>query len=683
MSNTTKIYAFREIKIPRGSLDTINFDNEQQQQNYFINHSSKIFESDNFSPIHEHSVLQVEGLRTLWEQANYLMYQFNGKWYYAFVNGITQSNYDSETNTGTITVEFELDLFQTHLMKIKGLQNMFVIRRHLPNTMTGLSPRIYDEITPMYKWIQRTAKFGLMIESQVVKWVVVVCKNKDKAPMNNGELNPFSMFTFPVLVGKNGFNAVIPNCTVNGTSWGSPISGGVNDTIQQLTGNTTSGNSMTNNVVNLYMIDDIPVSWTVSGNTIVVNDQQAHFITDPVNAIQLFGATASATEEHIDLEDIKTQMWSHLQKNGATEYQLLNSTLCGISLANSYGSMDFEMKQLMHMDTSKAKLLKRSYVTEQGSQVTTLDGYGGSNQIAVQMGIKSTGKAQTVLSNSTATYMQANKNAYNYRQESLNLRQEQMNATQHLQTSNLNKNTAFANRQMDIKYGAVGNAQFMGHEAMGIANTALGGLQSTAMGFATGGIAGGLLAGTMGVANLALKGVDTYQDAQNRGLQQDRDSYAIQYQNQAVNLSQQQAQQNMDMARKAFIAENADRALQPLTINQMGTSQIADFENDLYCENLIYWCADDYSIKMANNELRRDGSYTADYWNLSDILSCRKSFNKVQIAQRITLDLNQAQKEMIETALTKGVRFWNYSNWSSQTAFDGRFMFNYDCDATE
>ncbi|MDP0995154.1 hypothetical protein, partial [Klebsiella pneumoniae] len=102
------------------------------------------------------------------------------------------------------------------------------------------------------------------------------------------------------------------------------------------------------------------------------------------------------------------------------------------------------MKQLMHMDTSKAKILKRSYVTEQGSQVTTLDGYAGSNQIAVQMGIKSTGKAQTVLSNSTATYMQANKNAYNYRQESLNLRTEQLNATQHLQTSNLNKNTSFA-----------------------------------------------------------------------------------------------------------------------------------------------------------------------------------------------------------------------------------------------
>ena len=106
MSNTTKIYAFREIKIPRGSLDTINFDNEQQQQNYFIDHSSKIFEADNFSPIHEHSVLQVEGLRTLWEQANYLMYQFNGKWYYA--DGTSSKNtfgVINNWNTATATVK--------------------------------------------------------------------------------------------------------------------------------------------------------------------------------------------------------------------------------------------------------------------------------------------------------------------------------------------------------------------------------------------------------------------------------------------------------------------------------------------------------------------------------------------------------------------------------------------------
>jgi hypothetical protein len=138
----------------------------------------------------------------------------------------------------------------------------------------------------------------------------------------------------------------------------------------------------------------------------------------------------------------------------------------------------------------------------------------------------------------------------------------------------------------------------------------------------------------------------------------------------------------MDMARKAFASENADRALQPLTINQMGTSNISDYENDLWTDNLVIWCADAYSVKMANNELQRDGSYTADYYNMSDMLSCRKSFNRIQVAQRLILQLNQAQKEIIEGAFTKGVRFWNFSNWGSQKEFDGRFMYYYNCDAT-
>lgn len=669
---------FKNVKIPRGGLDTINFDTETQQEYYFQNHPSLIFKADNFSPMHEQSQLSVEGSRTLFEQATYLCYLFDGKWYYAFVNGLVQENFNSDTDQGTVTIQFELDLMQTFLFKIKGLQNLFTIRRHLPNQMDKFSPRLYDEISPLYKDFKEVKQYGAMINGNVVKWVVLVSKGKDTAPMNNGELNPFSIFCFPVLVGKTGFDPVIPNCTVNGQSWGNPISGGVNETIQVMTGNTTTGNSMTNNNVNLYVIDDVPITWTIQGNTVVVNDTQANFKTDPTNVIQLLGMNNTATEEIIAIDNMKTEMWKNLQSAGATEYQLLNSSLCGISIANSYGSMDLEMKQLMRMQDFK--ILKRSYTTEQGSQVTTLKGYSGNDLLAVQMGIKSNGKQQTVLSNSTATYLQANKNAYAYKQEALNVRQEQLNATQALQTSNMNKNVAFGNRQMNINYGGLGNAQFIGHEAQGVLGTAMGAVQSTLGGFATGGILGGLAGGITGAGNLAVKGIDVAQDVRNRNLQQDRDAYSLKYQQQAVNLSQQQAQQNMDMARKAFIAENADRALQPLTINQMGVSSIADYENMLYADNVIYWTGDAYSIKMANYELQRDGSYVADYYGMDEMLKTRPAFNKVQIAQRITLELNQAYKEMIEGALAKGVRFWNYSNFNDIMKFDLNFMFNYNCD---
>lgn len=679
MSNTTKLKLFDDIRIPRGFLDSINFDSEQQQYNYFYNHPSEIFSTDNFSPIHEHSEVYLTGLRTTFEKANYMMYEFNNKWYYAHVNGIVQSNYNSDTKEGTIKIEFEIDLVQTHLMLIKAMTNLFTVRRHLPNQLDKISERIYDEITPVYKQVNDIIQYGQLVsnKTQVIKWIVFVTKRKDVTPMNNGELNPFSMFVFPIRIGKKGVEPTIAPYNVNGVAGDSLA--GVETTIQILTGNTTTGNTMTNNCVNLYLIDDIPIKWNLQNDIIIINDTNADYVTEPVSCIKLLGASEGADEEVLPMIDIKTKLWENLKAKSATEYQLVNSTLCGASIANSYGVMTLETKNLIPM--KEFKLLKRSYVTEQGSQVTTLKGYCGNDQTAVQMGIKSTGKAQTILSNSTATYMQANKNAFAYKQQSLNVQQEQLNASQALQTSNLNKNISFGQRQFNINYGTIGNIQFAGHEAMGFFNTASNALTSTAQGFATGGVLGGVLNGGIGLANTALKGVDIYQDVQNRGLQEDRDSYSMQYAQQSVNLQQQQAQQNMDMARKAFASENADRALQPLTINQMGTSSIADYQNDLWTDCLITWCSDDYSIKMANNELRRDGSFTADYYNMDEMLSCRKNFNRIQVTQRLILSLNQAQKEIIEGAFNKGIRFWNYSTWGSQEKFDEHFMYDYNCDS--
>ena len=149
---------------------------------------------------------------------------------------------------------------------------------------------------------------------------------------------------------------------------------------------------MTNNCVNLYLIDDINIKWSVDANgTVNINDANANYISDPVECIQLLGATAGADEQVINMVDIKNELWKNLQAKGATEYQLVNSTLCGASIANSYGTLTLEAKNLIPM--TDFKLLKRSYATEQGSQVTTLKGYCGSDQVAVQMGIKSTGKA--------------------------------------------------------------------------------------------------------------------------------------------------------------------------------------------------------------------------------------------------------------------------------------------------
>lgn len=134
------------------------------------------------------------------------------------------------------------------------------------------------------------------------------------------------------------------------------------------------------------------------------------------------------------------------------------------------------------------------------------------------------------------------------------------------------------------------------------------------------------------------------------------------------------------MARKSFESANADRVLQPITINQMGLSTSMDYLNDLYTNNLVYWTGDKYSLTTANNELKRDGTFVADYYDLSDLMKVRKKFNKIQLADTIEISLNQARREMINGALNTGVRFWNYSGFASREEFEKAYMNNYDPD---
>lgn len=675
-ANSAELYIFEGVKNPRGNLDTINFDGATEtdmlknQFNYYSNHPTIIYHSKDFTPIHEDSQLQIKGLRTTFENANYLMYKFNNKWYYAFINGVVQQNYDTPTNDGTLLIQYELDLMQTYLWKIKTIKNTFTVRRHLPNNQTSVSPRIYDELTPLYKNIVENKKYNLINNEYAIKWLVFVSKSPKISPSLNGDINPFTYLVLPVKVSNTGI-AVIPlPFSVGGTSSPDPLMS-LSDMVKDLTGNRETDNIMTSQVVNFYLQDDIPINYTVdsaTGKITITDTGKATYRTDPTDCIEV--GSVWTLDKTVTTDNIVNKLWEHLKTRGATEYQLINSNLCGASIANSYGSMDLEQKQLINM--SEFKIAKRTNLTPQGDSITTLNKYMGNNLIAYQMGIRSAGKQQTVISNSTATYMQANKNAYAYKKESLDLQQQQLNATQHLQSSNLEKTTQFANRQYDINYGTAGNIAFYGQQAGNVINGVGGGIM-------TGLAGGGVLSALGGIAGAVTSGAQVYNNIENRGLQKDKDRYNTEYQQQSVNLAQQQQQQNMDMSRKAFASENADRALQPLTINQMGLSTSLDYMNDLYTDNIVYWVSDDYTIKMANNELMRDGTFVADYYDFSDMMSTRPYFNKIMIADRIEISLNQSYKEILEMTLTRGVRFWNYSARANLNDFEKNYMVNYNC----
>lgn len=680
VANTTELYIFAGIKSPRGGLDTINFDGDTESQmlvnqtNYYVNHPALIFHGNQFSPIHEDSKLKLSGLRTDFERANYLMYQFNGKWYYAFINGIVQQNYDSVSNKGTVLIQYEIDIMQTFLWQIKQIKHTFTVRRHLPNNRASISPRIYDELLPLYKNIVENKKYGLLSDGSTLKWLVIVSKAPTIGTTVNGDINPFSYLVIPVKTNNSGIAIIIPKYNVNGTA--STDGTNLGALVQVLTGNQQTDNTMTSQVVNFYLQDEVPFKYTVdSSGTINITDTGCTLRTDPGECIQVMVEVPTDKKEPID--DIVAKLWGHIQEVGGTEWQLVNSNLCGASIANSYGSMDLQQKYLITM--TAWNIMKRSNLTPQGDTVTTLDHYMGNNLIAYQMGIRSAGKQQTVISNATATYMQANKNAYAYKQDALNLQQSQLNATQHLQQSNLNKNISFQQRQFNINYGTAGDIAFYGGQAQQGIGAITKGVGDVVTGFGMGGIAGGVLGGVNAALGVATTGANLVNNFQTRGLQKDKDQYAMDYAQQSVNLSQQQQQQNMDMARKAFAAENADRALQPLTINQMGLSTSLDYMNDLYADNIVFWVSDGYTIKMANNELLRDGTFTADYYDFSDMMKTRPYFNKIMIADRIELALNQSYKEMIEMALTKGVRFWNYSARNGVNDFESHYMTDYNC----
>lgn len=684
MANNTEIYIFKGIKTPRGGLDTINFDTVEQQSDYYINHPSKVWHTTESKPIHEDSKLTVNGLFTTFEQANYLMYKFNNKWYYGFINSVHQDNYDDISNSGNITIEYELDYFQTYLFQIKELKHTFTVRRHLKNDKASISPRIYDEMNPIYKNIVENKKVGFVepTKEMVIKWVVVVTKRKQTGTVT-GDINPFSMCGFPVVVYKNGFDPVCPSFVINGKS--SPMVQPVYDAINTLMGNTKTPNQFTSQVVNIYVLSDIPFNWKWNGSAVTIDDTSVLLQNEgDTGYIEFLSVDNTQRIKTISIDRIDDTLWEHLKKEGVTEYQMLNSTLCGASIANEYGIMDLEMKFLAFM--KEHKLDVATNITDKGDIITTIHNYMGNSVIAMQRGIKGSGKPQTILSNASATYMQANKNAFENQKQQLDLRAEQLQASQTLQSGNLEKTQEFGNRQNNINYGTAGEIAFRSSQ-VGMGLGAVSGLVGSGAGLVGSAMSGNVMGvvsnglGLIGGANNAVgTGAQIYNNFQQRDLNQDKDNYALEYQRQSVNLAQRQAQQNMNMARKSFESANADRLLQPLTINQLGLSTAMDYLNDLFTHNIVYWQADKYSLTMANNELRRDGTFVADYYDFSEMMTTRKKFNKIQIADTIELSLNQARREMINGALNTGVRFWNYSGYANRDEFENAYMNDYNPD---
>lgn len=97
------------------NIDTLYFDNIDEQNNYFYNATSKVSLNDfSFYPPHyTNKILLSTADIDFNSNVNYLRLQYNNKWYYYFIENI---DYISEE---TVSIDVVMDVIQTYLFNIK------------------------------------------------------------------------------------------------------------------------------------------------------------------------------------------------------------------------------------------------------------------------------------------------------------------------------------------------------------------------------------------------------------------------------------------------------------------------------------------------------------------------------------------------------------------------------------
>lgn len=115
------------------STDTMYFENEEKQKQYFENHNSRILLNDfSFYPPHYKNTITLTNNDVDFKsKINYLRLTYNDKYYYYFIRNIIYVSED------VVKLEIEMDVVQTYMFNIKF--NYAHIDRRLINRRTGLN----------------------------------------------------------------------------------------------------------------------------------------------------------------------------------------------------------------------------------------------------------------------------------------------------------------------------------------------------------------------------------------------------------------------------------------------------------------------------------------------------------------------------------------------------------------
>lgn len=185
------------------STDTMYFENEEKQKQYFENHNSRILLNDfSFYPPHYKNTITLTNNDVDFKsKINYLRLTYNDKYYYYFIRNIIYVSED------VVKLEIEMDVIQTYMFNINF--NYADIDRRLINRRTGVNiiNRNYirenfstnDFILKNYETIEDLCFIDVVSSNTIFN----LSKEVNASITNFEKFNTFANFN---TYGKNGFS---------------------------------------------------------------------------------------------------------------------------------------------------------------------------------------------------------------------------------------------------------------------------------------------------------------------------------------------------------------------------------------------------------------------------------------------------------------------------------------------
>lgn len=185
------------------STDTMYFENEEKQKQYFENHNSRILLNDfSFYPPHYKNTITLTNNDVDFKsKINYLRLTYNDKYYYYFIRNIIYVSED------VVKLEIEMDVIQTYMFNLNF--NYADIDRRLINRRTGVNiiNRNYirenfstnDFILKNYESIEDLCFIDVVSSNTIFN----LSKEVNDSITNFEKFNTFANFN---TYGKNGFS---------------------------------------------------------------------------------------------------------------------------------------------------------------------------------------------------------------------------------------------------------------------------------------------------------------------------------------------------------------------------------------------------------------------------------------------------------------------------------------------